>query len=99
MLQPLLTLHSQELLLCGPTRVHLRCGLRDRKRGRECEGGKVCGKKEEERGENDSIRAKSRLRLIPAPQGVKLYLEGDGEAQSEYIKEERDKLRRDQRIQ
>lgn len=43
MLQPLLTLHSQELLLCGPTRVHLR--------GRLTEGEREAGgKKEEKRG-------------------------------------------------
>ena len=35
-------------------------------------------KKRRGRGENDSIRAKSRLRLISVPKGVKLYLEGVG---------------------
>jgi len=46
MLQPLLTLHSQELLLCGPTGVHLGGSLRVRGEGGEIrEGG---GKTREE---------------------------------------------------
>lgn len=40
MVQPSLTLHSQELFLCGPTRVHLRGRLRERERDGERGGRK-----------------------------------------------------------
>lgn len=76
MLQPLLTLHSQKLLLCGPTRVHLRGRLR-------------------ERGENDSMRANSRLRLISVPQGEEI-ISGGSWSKAEWIKREKgDKLKKD----
>lgn len=76
MLQPLLTLHSQKLLLCGPTRVHLRGRLR-------------------ERGENDSMRANSRLRLISGPQGEEI-ISGGSWSKAEWIKTEKgDKLKKD----